>query len=62
MLLEINPLIKHKNIFYCLDAKMEVDDNSIYKNKDIFDQYDYSQDTETEIKAKFLNLSYIFRW
>ncbi|HIH2762694.1 MAG TPA: ADP-forming succinate--CoA ligase subunit beta [Candidatus Azoamicus sp. MARI] len=59
MLLEINPLIKYENNFYCLDAKMEVDDNSIYKNKDIFDQYDYSQDTETEIKAKFLNLSYI---
>lgn len=59
LLLEINPLIQHKNDFYCVDAKIEIDDNSYYKNKDLFEQYDYSQDTETEIEAKKLNLNYI---
>ncbi|HIH2763325.1 MAG TPA: ADP-forming succinate--CoA ligase subunit beta [Candidatus Azoamicus sp.] len=59
MLLEINPLVKHKNDFYCIDAKMEIDDNSSYKNKELFDQYDYNQDDEIEIEAKKKNLSYI---
>lgn len=59
ILLEINPLVQHKNDFYCLDAKIEVDDNSSYKNKDLFDQYDYTQDNEIEKEAKKLNLSYI---
>lgn len=59
MLLEINPLVEYNNNFYCLDAKMEVDDNSSYKHTDLFEQYDYSQDTEIETEAKKLNLSYI---
>ncbi|HIH2763651.1 MAG TPA: ADP-forming succinate--CoA ligase subunit beta [Candidatus Azoamicus sp.] len=59
MLLEINPLIMHKDEFYCLDAKIEVDDNSLYKNKDLVQEYDYSQDNKIELEAKKLNLSYI---
>lgn len=59
MLLEINPLIQHKNDFYCLDAKFEVDDNSQYKNQTLFNQYDYSQDNAIEKEAKKLNLNYI---
>lgn len=59
ILLEINPLIIYGGEFYCLDAKFEVDDNSFYRNKKLFEQYDFNQDTEIENKAKKINLNYI---
>tara|TARA_Y100001970_G_scaffold288882_1_gene417563 strand:- start:7904 stop:9064 length:1161 start_codon:yes stop_codon:yes gene_type:complete len=59
-LVEINPLIltKEKNII-CLDAKINFDDNALYKHPEILELRDLSEEDPTEIEASKFNLSYI---
>ena len=50
-LVEINPLIltKDKKIV-CLDAKMNFDDNALFRNPDILNLRDFNEEEETETK------------
>ena len=59
-LVEINPLIltKDKKIV-CLDAKMNFDDNALFRNPDILNLRDLNEEKETEIEASKHHLSYI---
>ena len=59
-LIEINPLIvtKEKNII-CLDAKMNFDDNAIYRRPEILKLRDLSEEDPTEIEASKFDLAYI---
>jgi succinyl-CoA synthetase beta subunit len=59
-ILEINPLIKDPNgDLYLLDAKISIDDNAMYRQRDLALMYDPSQETWAESKAHELNLAYI---
>jgi succinyl-CoA synthetase beta subunit len=59
-LLEINPLVvtKDGNII-CLDAKMNFDDNSLYRHKDILALRDLDEEDPAEVEASKSDLSYI---
>ncbi len=59
-LVEINPLIltKEQNII-CLDAKVNFDDNALFKHPEIVALRDLSEEDPTEIEASKYNLSYI---
>jgi succinyl-CoA synthetase beta subunit len=59
-LIEINPLIvnKEKKII-CLDAKMNFDDNAIFRRPEIFELRDLNEEDPTEIEASKHDLAYI---
>ena len=44
---------------YCMDAKINFDDNSAYRQKEIFDLRDWSQEDERDHKAAEIDLNYI---
>lgn len=59
-LLEINPLVKTPSgDIIALDAKMSIDDNALFRQKEIAAFYDPSQVTEGEAAAKKHDLAYI---
>jgi succinyl-CoA synthetase beta subunit len=59
-LLEINPLVTTKDgRVLALDAKMNFDDNALYRHKDIEDLRDPSEEDASEQEAKKWDLSYI---
>jgi succinyl-CoA synthetase beta subunit len=59
-LIEINPLVLTKQQeLIVLDAKMAVDDNALYRQKEIAKFYDSSQESTDEVEAKKHNLTYI---
>ena len=59
-LLEINPLvITSEGHLHCLDAKINIDENALYRQEDILSMRDSSQEDEREHRAKKHNLSYV---
>ena len=59
-LIEINPLVKTKeDNFIALDGKVGIDNNALYRQKEIEDMRDLSEEEPTEIEASKYNLSYI---
>ena len=60
LLAEINPLaLTEEGEFILLDAKVEVDSNSLFKHRELADSYDSSEDDPLELEAKKYNLNYI---
>ena len=59
-LIEINPLVitKQKKII-CLDAKMNFDDNAIFRRPEILKLRDFNEEDPTEIEASKHDLAYI---
>jgi succinyl-CoA synthetase beta subunit len=59
-LLEINPLVitKQGNLL-CLDAKITIDDNALYRQSGLRDMRDESQEDERENRAREWELNYI---
>ena len=59
-LIEINPLVitKNKNLV-CLDAKMNFDDNAIFRRPDILELRDLEEEEPAEIEASKNDLAYI---
>jgi len=59
-LVEINPLVvtKEGNLL-CLDGKINVDDNAIYRQPELMEMRDTSQEDERENRAKEWDLNYI---
>jgi succinyl-CoA synthetase beta subunit len=59
-LLEINPLVvtKQGNLL-CLDAKISIDDNALYRQPVLRDMRDTSQEDERENRAREWELNYI---
>ena len=59
-LIEINPLIitEEKNLI-CLDAKMNFDDNSMFRRPEIFKLRDLNEEEPAEIEASKHDLAYI---
>jgi succinyl-CoA synthetase beta subunit len=59
-LLEINPLVVTKQgDLHCLDAKVVIDSNAVYRHKDIQAMHDPSQDDEREAHAASWDLNYV---
>jgi|TARA_B110000259_G_scaffold185915_1_gene235993 succinyl-CoA synthetase beta subunit len=59
-LIEINPLIINKdNKLICLDAKMNFDDNAIFRRPEILELRDLNEEDPTEIQASKHDLAYI---
>lgn len=62
-LLEINPLCiiesNSKEAMSAVDAKMSVDDNALYRHKDIQEMRDLAEEAPLEIEASKFNLNYI---
>ena len=59
-LIEINPLILTKdNDIVCLDAKINFDDNALYRHPEIVSLRDFNEEDATEIEASKHGLAYI---
>ena len=59
-LIEINPLIITKNEkIICLDAKMNFDDNAIFRRPEILKLRDLNEEDPAEIQASKYDLAYI---
>ena len=59
-LLELNPLVKtSEGTLLALDAKIDVDDNALFRHRDLRELDDPSQHDEKEVRAKRFDLNYI---
>ena len=59
-MLEINPLIlTEEGEFLCLDAKVSVDDNALFRQKEAFNFNDYDEIDEREIRASEVGINYV---
>ncbi|CAH0747374.1 unnamed protein product [Diatraea saccharalis] len=61
LLIEVNPYAEDaiSGKFFCLDAKFRFDDNAEFRQKELFDLRDVSQEDPKEIEAAKYNLNYI---
>ncbi|GAA4355727.1 ADP-forming succinate--CoA ligase subunit beta [Kangiella marina] len=59
-LLEINPLvIKDDGDLHCLDAKINIDGNALYRQNNLSEMHDPSQEDEREAHAAKFELNYV---
>ncbi len=59
-LLEVNPLVITKEgSLHCLDAKINIDSNAVYRHKDLQEMHDPSQEDEREARAAKWDLNYV---
>lgn len=59
-LIEINPLVvTSEGDIHCLDAKLSVDSNALYRQKELSDMRDHSQEDEREKQASEFDLNYV---
>ncbi len=59
-LVEINPLVlTAEETVIALDAKVDFDDNALYRHKDILDYRDIDEEDPLEVEASKFNLNYI---
>ena len=59
-LVEINPFVlTGESNFLALDAKVSIDDNALYKHKDIFEMRDETEEDASEVEASKHELNYI---
>jgi succinyl-CoA synthetase beta subunit len=59
-LVEINPLVlTAEETVIALDAKVDFDDNALYRHKDILDYRDIDEEDPLEVEASRFNLNYI---
>jgi len=60
MMLEINPMVvTGSGDIVCLDAKMSVDDNALYRHRVIEEMKDYGELEPQEVRASIFDLSYV---
>ncbi len=59
-LAEINPLsVKEDGTLICVDAKINIDSNALYRHLDLAKLHDRSQENERELKAADYDLNYV---
>lgn len=59
-MLEVNPLIETaEGGFICLDAKVAIDENALFRQKESFNFMDYDEIDEREIRASQVGISYV---
>lgn len=59
-LIEINPYAEDTDgKYFALDAKLRFDDNAFFRQKEVFDLRDFTQEDEKEVAAAKFDLNYI---
>lgn len=59
-LIEINPLLKTSDDrIICVDCKLSLDDNALYRHQDFESMRDESEEDPTEVEARNNNLNYV---
>ncbi len=59
-LVEVNPLVTTKDgRVVCLDGKMSIDDNALFRQKELAAERDRSEEEPTEVRARDAGLSYV---
>lgn len=59
-MLEINPLFKSADDkIIAVDCKMNIDDNAMYRHKDVLEMRDKNEEDPTEVEAGEFNLNYV---
>jgi succinyl-CoA synthetase beta subunit len=59
-LFEINPVLKTSdNLILAVDSKVNLDDNALYRHKDLADMRDFSEEDPSEVEAGKYNLNFI---
>lgn len=59
-MVEINPFAEDSNgSYFCLDAKIKFDDNAEFRQREVFEQRDWTQEEPSEVEAAEHNLNYI---
>ena len=59
-LIEINPLVIDQNdSLKCLDAKINIDENALFRQEDLLKLRDSSQENQKEIEAAKWDLNYV---
>ncbi len=59
-LFEINPVAKTKDdLIYAADAKVSIDNNSLYRHKDIAEMRDFEEEDATEVEADKFDLNFV---
>ncbi|KAK2514275.1 Sucla2 [Columba guinea] len=59
-MIEINPMVEDASgVVMCMDAKINFDSNSAYRQKKIFDMQDWTQEDERDRQAAKADLNYI---
>lgn len=59
-LVEINPVLKTSDDrILAVDAKVNIDDNALYRQKEVAEMRDESEEDPTEVEAKKYNLNFI---
>ncbi|RLD42600.1 MAG: ADP-forming succinate--CoA ligase subunit beta [Bacteroidetes bacterium] len=59
-LFEINPVAKTKDdLIYAADAKVAIDNNSLYRHKDIAEMRDFEEEDAMEVEAGKFDLNYV---
>lgn len=59
-LFEINPVVKTKDdLIFAADAKVVVDNNALYRQKDIAEMRDFEEEDPTEVEAGKYDLNYV---
>ncbi|CAH1781181.1 unnamed protein product, partial [Owenia fusiformis] len=59
-LIEINPIAEDASgKVFCMDCKINFDDNAEYRQKEIFELQDWSQEDPRDVRASKANLNYI---
>jgi len=59
-LIEINPVVKTGNDdIIAVDAKVSIEDNSLYRHKEIAEMRDEKEEDPTEVEAKKFDLNYV---
>ena len=60
LMLEVNPLVlTDMGDFCCLDTKLSIDDNALFRQREAFEAIDYDEMDEREIRAADLGISYV---
>ena len=59
-MIEINPLVIDQNdSLKCLDAKINIDENALFRQEDLLKLRDSSQENQKEIEAAKWDLNYV---
>ncbi|RLD66670.1 MAG: ADP-forming succinate--CoA ligase subunit beta [Bacteroidetes bacterium] len=59
-LFEINPVAKTKDdLIYAADAKVAIDNNALYRHKDIAEMRDFDEEDPTEVEAGKYDLNFV---
>jgi len=60
LLIEVNPYAEDtEGNYFCLDAKFRFDDNADFRQKEVFELRDWTQEDEKEVNAAKHNLNYV---